>query len=136
MIEAPREALLRVLDPNEHINELRRRLRRELRSAEAVLHINASDFQVGLRDALKVALDLLAECHRYEKRWYDQQAVLGVLGGMEQAYRERYLQEQTTKGPWFLGFSRIWRRVLAILERLQVVEESSQNENRSAEALR
>lgn len=129
MIEAQREVLLRVLDPNEHVNELRRRLRRELRSAESVLFIQPSAFQEGLCTALKVALDLLAECHRHEKLWYGQQDVLAVLGGLEQTYREQYEREQTTKGPWFLGYSRIWRRVLAILERLQVVEGSSQNEN-------
>lgn len=125
-------AALRVLDPNEHINELRRRLRRELVIAESVLHTNPSGFQEGLCAALKVALDLLKHCHRYEKRWYFQQDVLNVLGGLEMAYREKYIENAwNSKTPWFLGFSRIWRRVLVILERLQVVEAevSSQSEN-------
>lgn len=128
MIET--QPLLRVLDPNGHIDELRRRLRREQRGAETLRFVQPSPFQEGLCAAYQVAIDLLEHCHRHQRRWYDQQDLLMVLGGLEDTYRKRLIEEQYTTNPWFLGFSRIWRRVLAILERLPVVEEeSSQTEN-------
>lgn len=133
MIEVQqREALrlLMVLDPNGHVDELRRRLRRELRSVESVLFVQPSAFETGRHAALTVAIDLLEHCHRHQRRWYDQQDLLMVLGGLEEAYRAHYRQEQT-KSPWLRGYMRIWQRVLAILERLPVVEDeqSSQSEN-------
>lgn len=120
-----------VYDPTHKIEYLRNQFRKELRQQHA-LGINKHEGRLGGElYALEVAHEMLTQVHQVKKH-YALAALQAVLLKLEHEYRRMGEVAGGISGPWFLGFSQVWRRVLRAVKSLPPAVESSQFENSSS----
>lgn len=119
-----------VYDAKHRISELRRSLRKQLRQQHALADsgvIRKEGYHGGELCALEVACDMLLDVHGKRRR-YAKATLQTVLQALEQEYQRMSQLAGEMRGPWFVGFSAIWRRVVKVIESLPE-EGSSQTEN-------
>lgn len=118
-----------VWDKTDRVGEIRRRLRKQLRQQHALADsgiIKKEGYYGGELRALEVAYDMLVDCRKWRLR-YAKAALDGVTKALEHEYMQMARLVGEMRGPWFVGFSSIWRRVIKVVESLPV--DSSQTEN-------